>query len=573
MEPSARRRAGVLIGAFGVIFFGLLLRLWAIQVGSHERYRALRDAQSHAVLDLERARGEIRDARGQLLAVSVPVESVWANPSAIENPAAAARILAGVLSLREIDLYSKLVSPGASFCCASCCDFVWIKRKVTSREAEAVRGLMQDPVFKPGRRSPEPRLGLRPEYARRYPHGPLAGQVVGFVSEDPAMHEGMERAQDAWLRGGKGSVSFEVDGRRRALGAPEVPAAGAEVTLTIDLLLQRVVEEELDAACREHHPKWAVAIVLDPRTGAILALASRPAFDPNEGGRAPGASRMNRAVAAPNEPGSTLKPLLAAYAIDRGLATPKTAYDCEMGAWTFQGRTIHDHHPYGRLTLAEGVEKSSNVFAAKLGALTLGRERLYDCMRLFGFGVPTGSGLPAEDDGRLIPLAKWSGYSVTSLPIGHEISITPLQLAAAMAAIANGGTLYRPFIVRRVALPDGPVLFENGPKAVRRVIGSKASVEMIEILKSAVKTGTGRKAQVPGIEVAGKTGTTQKLDPATGRYTHSKFISSFVGFAPADEARVCVAVVIDEPEGAYYGGAVAAPVVGRIVERGLVYVE
>ena len=577
MDLATRRRAGLLIALFGIAFSAVLVRLYSIQVSAHETFVARREAQTRGVMRAEAARGEILDREGQVLAVSVPVESVWANPSALADHAAAARVLAATLGLREADVIDRL-SPHHD--CPGRCpgrrpgkDFVWIKRKVSEREAEAVRRLQIDPLFRMEKKSTEPRVGLVTEYVRRYPFGSFLGHVVGFLSEDPAMNEGMERSMNPWLAGQGSVISISVDGCRRPLGPPPLGTPGADVVLTLDVLFQKVVEEELDAACAEYRPKWAVAVAMDPRTGAILAVANRPVFDPNEPAKSAGEARLDRAVAAPYEPGSTLKPFLAALAIDRGLATPLTKFDCENGLWKYGSRILHDHHPYGTLTLTDVVVVSSNIGAAKLGALTLGKERLHEGLRRFGFGSRTGVDLPAEDDGRLFPLARWSSFSITSVPIGHEIAVTPLQLVAAMSAIANGGTLRRPYLVQRVRAQDGTILAENGPSEVRRVIQEKTAREMVEILKGVVERGTGKKAQVPGVAVAGKTGTTQKVDPRTRQYTHEKFISSFVGFAPAEKPRACVAVVMDEPQGAYYGGAVAAPVVGRIFQRGLIHLK
>jgi cell division protein FtsI (penicillin-binding protein 3) len=411
------------------------------------------------------------------------------------------------------------------------------------------------------------------EYDRRYPFGALLSHVLGFESDDPACNEGLERTLDPVLRGVSRTFEVSVDGRRRPIDVPAVATSGGKATLTIDVLLQKVVEEAMDELVGEFRPKWAAAVILDPRTGAILAISNRPTFDPNDPSRAPADARLNRAIVVPYEPGSTLKPFSAAFALDKGLVRPETMYDCENGLWKVGPRILHDHHPYGRISLAEIIIHSSNIGAAKIGCQTLGRTRLYECMKAWGFGMPTGSDLPAEDNGRLFPLSKWSIYSDTSVPMGHEIALTPLQLAAAMGAIANGGTLYRPFAVRRLEAADGSLLHEASPQAVRRVIGEKASREMVEILKRVVTEGTGKKAQVPGVAVAGKTGTSQKIDPVTRRYTHEKYISSFVGFAPADDPKMVMAVVVDEPHGAYYGGTVAAPVVSKIVERGLVFVK
>jgi cell division protein FtsI (penicillin-binding protein 3) len=561
--PVPRTRAAVFGALFLALFLALLARLYALQILDHEDRSAERRRQSTGTVAVDPAPGSIVDARGQMLAVSVPVDSVWADPSVLppaDRPEAA-RLLARALSLRPADVFEDLSRPRLRF--------VWIKRKVTPEEAGAVRRLMKEAPFRSPRGSPEPRLGLALEYARKYPFERSGSHVVGFRSEDPAQHEGVHRTLAPWLEAARRTLPVSVDALRRPLDAPPADLSGARAALTVDMLLQQIVEEELEAASAEFRPRWAVAVVLDPMTGAVLAMANRPDFDPSRPAASPGDARRNRAVVDPYEPGSTLKPFVVACALDLGLASPETRYDCENGLWKHGPRLLHDHHPYGTITLAEIVVHSSNIGAAKVGALTLGRARLYEAMRRWGFGSPTGVGLPAEDDGRLYPPARWSLYSDTSVPMGHEIAVTPLQLACAMSAIANGGTLYRPFVVRRVTSGDGTVLAENGPQAVRRVIGEKAAREMNEILKRVVSEGTGRKAQVEGVRVAGKTGTTQKVDPQTRRYTHERFISSFVGYAPADEPRMCVAVILDEPQGAYYGGTVAAPVVGRIVRRGL----
>jgi cell division protein FtsI (penicillin-binding protein 3) len=384
----------------------------------------------------------------------------------------------------------------------------------------------------------------------------------------------MERTLSKFLNQPAKRMTVTVDGRQQITSMPSMALITTEATLTIDLLLQRIVEEALEEACAEHRPKWAVAVAMDPRTGEVLALANRPTYDPNHAGDAKADARINRVVTFPYEPGSTLKPFTCAYALDLGLVRPDTMIDCENGQWKHGPRILHDHDTYAKLSLADVIKKSSNIGAAKVGALILGQKRLYECMKRWGFGERTGVDMPAEDPGLLFPLSRWTIYSETSVPMGHEISVTPLQLCAAMSAIANGGTLYKPFVVRRVASTDGAVVVDNGPEAVRRVINPKAAKEMTEILEGVVKEGTGKKAAVPGVRVAGKTGTSQKIDPKTHQYTHEKYIASFVGFAPAEDPKLCIAVVLDEPQGgSYYGGAVAAPVVGKILQRGLIYAK
>jgi cell division protein FtsI (penicillin-binding protein 3) len=564
VDQSARRRAVLLgLGIFG-LFLALVARLYAIQIVEHDAYSEKSRSQGKALFSVDSPRGSVFDRNLQALAVSVPVSSVWANPRAISDWPQAARLLSRALCLREDFVRQQLLRDDR--------DFVWLKRKVTPEEADLVRGLLREPPFRvDSRRSPLAKIGLATEYSRRYPFGALFAHGLGHVSEDPRMFEGLERSLHSLLGGESRTFEARVDGRRQPIGVPEMDLGGVDVYLTIDVLLQKILEEELDQACLEHHPKWAAAVAMDPRTGAVLALGNRPAFDPNEPSRAAAGDRLNRSIGAPYEPGSTLKPFVAAFALEAGLIRPETKIDCENGLWRHGPRTLRDAHPYGILTLAEVIAFSSNIGAAKLGAFTLGPARLYECMRQWGFGTRSGIELPAEDSGRLIPLSHWTVYSQTSLPMGHEITVTPLQLVTAMSAIANGGTLYRPFLVRRVLTSDGVIQSEKSPEVVRRVIGEKTSREMIEILEKVVKEGTGKKAALEDVRVAGKTGTSQKVDPRTHQYTHERYLASFVGFAPASEARICVAVVLDEPEGAYYGGAVAAPVVGRIIQRGLVF--
>jgi cell division protein FtsI (penicillin-binding protein 3) len=468
--------------------------------------------------------------------------------------------------MTEAEVLAKLLIEGRKF--------EFLKHRLSEGQAAAVRKLAGEPPFKLERRATDVRLGLRTEYQRQYPNGAVLSQLLGHDSLEPGQREGMERALAPFLILPPKTVPVSFDGRQQMMGAAPLDLSGAEASLTINLLFQRVVEEELEAACAEHRPRWAVAVAMNPRTGEILALASRPTFDPNKFQAASADSRLNRAVSVPYEPGSTLKPFTCAVALDLNLVRPETIIDCENGLWHVGPRTLHDHHPYSKIPLSDVIKYSSNIGAAKVGAQILGQKRLYDCMKRWGFGERTGVDVPAEDPGLLFPLSRWTVYSETSVPMGHEIAVTPLQLVTAMSAIANGGTLYRPYVVRRVASTDGTLLVDNGPQAVRRVVGSKASREMIEILKGVVTEGTGKKAAVEGVEVAGKTGTSQKIDPKTKQYTHEKYLASFVGFAPADDARVCIAVVLDEPQGgSYYGGAVAAPVVGRILQRGLVYVK
>ncbi|HEX7900422.1 MAG TPA: penicillin-binding protein 2 [Planctomycetota bacterium] len=565
MDPSSRRRAAVVGAAFAVLFLGLIAHLYAVQILGVYKRGAARAAQNIGHFKVSTPPGTIADPDGQVFALSVPVDSLWVNPSAFSAPerAEAARRLAAVLGLREADLRTKLDSRAQR-------EFVWAGRKLSEEKSKAVRDLLRDPLFKAGA---EPKAGFTVEYARRYPHGSLMAHVLGHRGDDPRNLEGLERYCEEWLRGKDTTYASGVDGLRRLLEVPSVNYAVNSVQLTVNLHFQKIVEEEGLVMMGENKPKWASIVALDPKTGAVLAMANWPTFDPNRPADSPAEARLNRAIVLPYEPGSTLKPFTIVSALDLGLLRPDSKIDCENGIWKHGPRLLHDHHPYGKISVADINIHSSNIGAAKIGALILGAKRTHEALTKFGFGVPTGIDLPAEDNGRLFPLKKWNIYSETSVPMGHEIMVTPLQLVAAMSAIANGGTLYRPWVIKRIETSDGHVLSENGPQPVHRVVSERAAREMVEILKLTVKDGTGKKAAVDGVAVAGKTGTSQKIDPVTKHYTHEKYISSFVGFAPADDPKVCLAVIVDEPQGAYYGGAVAAPVVGRILQRGLVHLR
>lgn len=558
MDRSSRRRAAAVGVAFAALFLGLSVYLYAVQVVGIYKRGPARAAQETGRFSVVKPPGTIEDPHGQILALSVPVESFWINPSAFTEPerAEALRRLAAPLGLREPELRARVGARAQR-------DFLWIARKLPEDKVKAVRDLLRDPLFKP---AAEPKAGFVVEYARRYPHGSLLAHVLGHRGEDT--QEGVEKFANEFLKGRVTTYETRVEGRRRPLDLPDADLDTASVRLTIDLHVQKIVEEEIDVLIADSQPKWATVVAMDPRTGAILALANRPTFDPNKPAASAADARVNRAIVFPYEPGSTLKPFTAVVALDLGLVRPDTKIDCENGIWKHGPRLLHDHHPYGKISVADIQIHSSNIGAAKIGALILGAKRTHEALARFGFGEPSGVDLPAEDNGRLFPLRTWNIYSETSVPMGHEIMVTPLQLVAAMSAIANGGTLYQPWVIQRIQSSDH-VFFEGAPKAVRRVVSEKAAREMVDILKLTVKDGTGKKAAVEGVEVAGKTGTSQKIDPVTKRYTHEKYISSFVGFAPADDPKICVAVIVDEPKGAYYGGAVAAPVVGRVLSRGL----
>jgi cell division protein FtsI (penicillin-binding protein 3) len=560
--PATNRRARAVFVGLTLLFSGIVFRLYDLQISGHEEYRRARDGQSRGIVDQRRPRGTIFDARGDALAISVPVSSVGAEPARMTDLPGAARRLAPALGMEAAAVLKLLdrtrTGPDGA---PRRYDFVWLRRHVTQATAEAVSALNV------------PGIILKEELDRSYPRGSLLAHVLGLVKIEDRGREGsagLEQGCDAWLAGERSLEPVAVDGRRRKLTWPAAGSGGGDVHLTIDAQFQRVVEDALDAACERHRPAWAVAVAIDPRTGAILALANRPAYDPNRPG--PNAGFRNLAVFEQYEPGSTWKVFTVAGALDAGAVAPSMVFDCEMGSWKYGARVLHDHDPFGRLSVTDIIVHSSNIGAAKVG-IRLGPKRLRETAEAFGFGRRTGVDLPSESRGILHPLERWNSFSITSVPMGHEISATPIQLVAAFAAIANGGSLMRPYVVDRLVGADGGLHRRAEPKVVGRAASEKSAGELRRMLREAVKSGTGTKADVEGLEVAGKTGTTQKVDPATGRYTKGRYTSSFVGFAPAEGARVCVAVIIDEPKGDYYGGAVAAPVVAEILKNGFKFVR
>ena len=540
-----------------VFFFELLLlKLFWIQHIKHNHFSRLAQEQYRTKVKLPAERGEILDRYGRLLATSLPANSIYLDPSLATDLEATSRKLARTLGLDTKRLRKFILERRHR-------RFVWIKRKVSPEEGEAVKRLNLQGV------------GFRKEPKRFYPQGTLAAPLLGFVGLDGKGLAGLEQSFEETLRGRPGYKILLRDGRRGTIdpGLPsKAPEHGSSLVLTIDVVIQQIVEEELTKALQEWEPNSAVGIILDPRNGQILALVSLPSFDPNNFARYPEETWVNRCVSYSFEPGSVIKPLIASAALQEGLAAPEDLFFCENGLYRTGSRLLHDHHPYGWLTLSEIIVKSSNVGMAKLGE-ALGAERLYGYLRAYGFGQKTNISLPGEAAGILRPLNKWTSYSVTSVPIGQEIAATPLQLIVAFCAIANDGVLPAPNVVRGIIDREGKVV-KPGSQGLRVILEPHiARIMRCEIMRRVVEEGTGRRARLARWRIAGKTGTAQKAIP--GGYSHTEFISSFIGMAPVEEPQVVVLVMIDEPRrgGSYYGGTVAAPVVARIFERLLAYLK
>jgi cell division protein FtsI (penicillin-binding protein 3) len=531
------------------------VRLVELQILRAERLRALARRQHEQIVEIGGQRGAILDRRGRELAASVESRSLFAHPWRVRDPERAAAVLAPLLGLARERLLERLRSEAP---------FVFLGRRLDPPTAEAVEksGL---PVG-PG----EP-FGFEREPKRVYPQGRLASHVVGWANIDQKGLEGIERSWDERLAGDARAYLAVRDGRGGMLLQLVRPAAKEpeDVVLTIDLVLQHLVERELDRAMVETGAEAASAILLDPATGQVLALANRPAADPNRLGETSADARRNRAITDLFEPGSTFKVITAAAALERGTVTPETRFDCGNGSLRLAGRTIRDVHPYGVLSVAEILERSSNVGIVKVGR-TLPREVLREKIVAFGFGRRTGIELPGERAGLVTAVSDMSLQSPASMAMGYEVAVTALQIASAFAAIANDGLLVPPRIVLGVRDARGRFEASQAP-APRRVVSSRTARELARMLEGVVVRGTGKSAAIPGYRIAGKTGTARKNIPGRG-YAQDRFVASFAGFGPASRPRLAGLVVLDSPSrGEYYGGLVSAPVFGRIMADALFY--
>jgi cell division protein FtsI (penicillin-binding protein 3) len=534
----------------GVWLAALGVRLYDLQVRKHDHYASIARRQQQDIVELEPPRGTIYDARGRELAVSVNAESLFANPADVENPVRVAGLLSEELGLSRADLERTLGSSRR---------FVWIQRKLDPPQAQRVRDLGIDG------------LGFIDESKRYYPSRRLAGHLLGFVGTDHVGLEGLERHYDSVIAGKAVRRTVLRDAYRQALNSPEHQfpdvEPGQDLHLTIDATIQQIVERELAAAVEASGGTGGSAIVLDPWSGAILAMTSLPYFDPNRFAESDAATRRIRSITDVFEPGSTFKMVTIAAAMEGNLIDSGDLIDCERGGITINRIRIRDHHPYAELTVREILAKSSNVGAIKIG-LIAGPQRLDEQVRAFGFGRPTGVDLPGESGGLLRPREQWPPMADVFMSFGHGLAVTSLQLANSFAAVANGGTLYRPHIVRSIG--DGE---PRRPEALGRVLHPATARSVERLLEAVVETGTAKRAQVPGYRVAGKTGTPQKLSEDGRGYSNSRYMASFVGFAPARSPRVVCLVMIDEPSGGAEGGVVAAPTFSAIVRSVLTYLR
>lgn len=491
-------------------------------------------------------RGLIVDRHGRILATTVEAGDVYVRRR--EFNLQHAPLLASVLGISPEALVERISTRAP---------FVWVARQVTPDQVERIRRLGL------------PGVGIEATRRRVYPLGTLAGQVLGAVGVDLQGLAGVEKAYERYLSVRATIETTRRDGRgfrlRREIGSPEPFRGPMHVELTIDAALQRVAEAQLEAAVKKTKAERGLVIISEPQTGEILALAHYPFFDPNDVNQAATDRARIRAITDPFEPGSTFKPLIVAAAIEDGVISADTLLYCEHGKYHVGGRVVRDHGAHGWLKPADVIRHSSNICAAKIGE-RLGAERVYRALTRFGLTRLTGIDLPGETVFPLRPFGQWPRIQLVTTSFGQGVAVTPLQLASAYAALANGGVWVRPHIVRRVLGPDGRILSQHEPVAVSRVVSESTAKTITEMLEGVVQSGTGTRAQVYGFRVAGKTGTAQKVEPGTGRYSPRARIASFGGFFPAEAPRYVILVIIDTPRTATYGGLVAAPVFHEIGE-------
>ncbi len=589
-------RARLLLAFLGLAFAGLGYRLVDLQVLRHDELSAKAEQNTQHEYWQAPRRGDILDVNGNILATSVPVKTICADPSLIGTfQPLVAHAIAPLLQLNEIDLAQKLTPRLARNAkgeivtnnfhyvrlAKNISDDTWRQitaamtnlpfgvdeKKLPRAQREFVRNLREHAIFS------------EPDQMRVYPNGSLASQVVGFPATEETKtsgyivsqivgRDGAELAMQKQLSGVAGWKVTETDSAKHELVAlrdEDVhPRDGLNVVLTIDSVVQHIVETALADALQKHMPRSITGIVMRPKTGEILAMASLPNYDPNQPNTITPETR-NRVLTDVMEPGSTFKIVVVSGALNNSVVSLNTPVFCENGHFAFAGRVLHDHESLGSETVKSVITKSSNIGAAKIG-IQLGADNLHDYAWNYGFGQRSGIPLPGEARGFLYPVKDWSKVSIAQIPMGHGVAVTRLQMLYAMAAIANHGCLMRPMIVKQLQERDGSIVQRYALERVRQVIGEKADLDIIEALKTVpTKEGTAPDAALKNYVVAGKTGTAQKAE--NGAYAPGKYFSSFIGFFPADNPELCISVVMDEPKEGYYGGKVCGPVFRDIAER------
>src|SRR3954451_12855056 len=564
MKWNSRIRCALVCLGFTALFSLFSFRLVYLQMIKHDEYAGLA-AEKHVYKQpIFAERGSILDANDEVLAHNTPVETVVADASHLNNKAATIPLLHDALDLPADELEEKLGTDRR---------YIVLKRELPMATATRLREKLRAANLRG--------IYFERDTTRIYPNGSIHCHVIGFTDFEHHGIQGVEASMEEYLHGQDGYRFIEHNRAGQELvlyrGQERGPRDGYQVHLTIDLNLQNIVENEIDAAVREYNPQKATIILMRPQTGEILAMANRPHYDLNQRAEAKPEEMKNRAIIDMMEPGSTFKIVTAATALNERKVQPSSLIFCENGAWSYGGKLLHDHgHGYGELSVQDILVHSSNIGAAKL-ALSVGEQKFYEYIRRFGFGERTGIELPGEIPGVIRPPQSWSKISITRIPMGHEVGVTPLQMTVAMATIANGGKLITPRIVKSITSADGQTVSDFSPSIVRQVVSPETSRQISSALRGVVSDrGTAAAASVPGFIIAGKTGTAQKVDPHGG-YEKGKWIVSFSGYLPADKPEFVGLVVLDDaktktPE-QNYGGLVAGPTFSRLAEKAARYLD
>jgi cell division protein FtsI (penicillin-binding protein 3) len=568
---KSQKRALVLVTVIFFCFGVIAWRLVDLMILDHDKLSRRAAQQYQFKKTLSPQRGVIWDRNMREMATNIDTYSLYAVPKRVKDTRSLAREISPLVKVSYKELNRTLLKKRKR-------EFVWVDRKMEPEAVRNVRSLMNEPGYEA--------LGFKTEAKRFYPKGRTASHILGFTDIDNRGISGLELYYNKFLKGNGKKISVSTDARGNSLsGKNNDNVSGNNLLLTIDEGIQHIVERELSKAIDKWKAKAAVAIMMDPSTGEILAMSNRPTYDANLSVKVPGSKnktkfnkywgeRRNRAITDIFEPGSTLKSMLAAAAVEERVVKLDDMFDVSKGYIVVGGKRIKDSHKIEEdLSFAEVIQRSSNVGAVKI-AFRLGEEKYYDYLKKFGFGEKTGIDFPGEARGILRETVAWSGTSLAAISIGQEIGTTPLQVIRAYAAIANGGLLMKPYVVSDIISPSGDVIKRITPKVERRVVSRETAETVKDILKMVVQEGgTATQAYVQGNLVAGKTGTAQIFDHKKGRYSRSKYVSSFVGFVPADDPKIALIVVVYEPQKSIYGGVVAGPVFKEIVEHTFAYLN
>jgi cell division protein FtsI (penicillin-binding protein 3) len=553
MDLRSPRTRIIIVAALAAIWTGAVFgRLAYLQLFRYSEYYSRAQHQQRLIVDVGASRAEIFDRNMNPLAMSVPVDSAFAVPSEIADPDMVARLIGKVLDIPSDEIATRIASSHS---------FAWIARKIPPEKADRIAAMNLRGIY------------FQREGGRFYPKRELAAHVLGYVDIDEKGLGGIEYSLDDSIRSKPGKMLILADAHRRWYDSSDkAPDSGTSVVLTLDEKIQYIAEKELAQAMHDTQARSGTIIVENPNSGELLAVANWPTFNPNSVKDSPADSRVDRAASSLYEPGSVFKIVTLSAAIDQGVTNPKEVVDCQNGAIYIAGHRIRDHKPYGLLTVSQILAYSSDVGAIKVG-LRLGAPKFYDYIRAFGFGQLTGVDLPGETRGMLRRLENWTPVSVGAISMGQEVGVTPLQMITAVSAMANGGLIVRPHVVRELRRGSQITEPPDSQQVPRRVIKATTAASMRNMLEGVVLTGTGKLARLDGYTSAGKTGTAQKYDPDTGRYSTHDLIASFVGFAPINTPAITILVQLDSPVGPHDGGQVAAPVFQRIAQQVLAYLD